>query len=183
MPSAPLRVSQLVAARGDEAIGAVMTVTDADVAVDGSLQLSDAPLVQIGMAVQIEDPDLGIRTSGTVHWVAERPGTNGVDGFHVYFEILVEDPPANLVGASVQLTVPVETTADTVLAVPVSALSLAVGGTSRVQVDRDGVLEVVRVDPGLSAAGFVEVTPLHGELVAGDLVVVAFERAGPAAGG
>jgi hypothetical protein len=60
-----------------------------------------------------------------------------------------------------------------VLAVPLSAVSLAADGSSRVQRDDGhGRTTSVRVQPGLSAAGYVEVTPLGGSLAAGDLVVV-----------
>ena len=62
-------------------------------------------------------------------------------------------------------------------AVPLSALSLATDGTSRLQVQKkDGTLEYVTVKPGLSANGYVEVTPLSGELVPGQLVVVGYNN-------
>ena len=71
--------------------------------------------------MQLAEPDLGIAAKGVVESVAPAPGTNGVDGFHVYFAIQVDVPPANLVGASVRLTIPVESSGGPVLAVPVSA--------------------------------------------------------------
>ena len=181
--SAVLRVSELAVVRGDAAGGALMTATDTTVAIDGSLRLEEAPLVEVGMIVQIEEPDLGIAASGVVSRVADAPGTNGVDGFHVYFEIVVDEPPANLVGASVRLIVPLESTGEATLAVPISALSLAPDGSSRVQLERNGVLEFVRVEPGLSAEGFVAVTPLDGALAPGDLVVIGFEPREAAPGG
>ena len=48
-----------------------------------------------------------------------------------------------------RLTVPVETTGQGVLAVPLSALTLAADGSSRVQSARGGVLRFVTVEPGL----------------------------------
>ena len=57
-----------------------------------------------------------------------------------------------------------------------SALSLAEDGTSRVQVQRHGALEYLAVEPGLSADGFVEVTPVGGALAPGELVVVGYEE-------
>ena len=181
--SAVLRVSELAVVRGDAAGGALMTATDTSVAIDGSLRLEEAPLVEVGMTVQIEEPELGIAASGVVSRVADAPGTNGVDGFHVYFEIVVDEPPANLVGASVRLIVPIESTGEATLAVPISALSLAPDGSSRVQLERNGVLEFVRVEPDLSAEGFVAVTPLDGALAPGDLVVIGFELREAAPGG
>ncbi|MGH8927558.1 MAG: peptidoglycan-binding protein [Acidimicrobiia bacterium] len=182
--SAPVRVAELVLGRGGQLSGPIMKVTDATVLVDGSLPLEMATLVQDGMQVFIDEPDLGIEASGVVSRVAEIPGTNGVDGFHVYFETLVNNPPPTLVGASVRLTVPVESTETNVLAVPVNALFLGVDGSSQVQRQRDGMLEVVKVEPGLSADGFVEVRPLAaGTLKVGDLVLIGYEQAAPVVSG
>jgi len=38
------------------------------------------------MAGGIDEPDLGIKATGVVKRVAETPGTDGVDGYHVYLE-------------------------------------------------------------------------------------------------
>ena len=177
--STPVRVAEAVA-RSDQAIGPLITVTNAIVAVDGSLQLEEAPLAEPGMPVLIDEPDLGIKATGVISRVADAPGTNGVDGFHVYFEVLVDGSPPSLVGASVRLTVPVESTGDSVLAVPVSAVTLSADGSSRVQRDHNGALEFVTVEPGLSADGFVAVTPLDNDLRPGDLVVIGFDQQGTA---
>ncbi len=173
----PVRVAERTVAVGDERANPLMTVTDAVVAIDGSLPLDEARLVTRGMRVQIDEPDLGIEASGVVSRGAAGPGTDGVDGFHVYFEIVVTGASATIVGASVRITVPVETTRGPVLAVPVSALSLSADGSTRVQkVARGNLVVVVLVDPGLSAAGFVEVTPKQGTLEPGDMVVIGYEQ-------
>ena len=132
----PVRVSESLLGKGDPVLGVAMQVTDAVVSVDAGLALSDIGLVKAGMAVRIEEPDLGISAEGVVKQLAPGPGTNGVDGFHVYFETSVAAPPPNLVGASVRLTIAVESSGGPVLAVPVSALSLAPDGTSRLQRQR-----------------------------------------------
>lgn len=174
--SAPVRVAEVTVARGDQVIGPVMTVTDSAVAIDASLPLEEAPLVTAGMTVQVDEPSLGIATEGVVTRVADAPGTDGVDAFHVYVEIAVAEAPIAIVGVSVRLTIPVESTGGAVLAVPVAALSLTADGSSRVQVRReDATLVYVVVEPGLSADGFVGVTPLEGTLVAGDEVVIGLE--------
>jgi multidrug efflux pump subunit AcrA (membrane-fusion protein) len=74
----------------------------------------------------------------------------------------------------VRLTIPVRSTEGEVLAVPASAVSLAPDGSSRVQRATRDRLEFVRVEPGLSAGGFVEVTPIEGTLTPTDRVVVGF---------
>lgn len=175
IPSLPVRVESLETAIGDAASGPVLTVTNNQLAVDASLPLEEAPLVKSGMPVTIDEPDLGVAATGIVERVADTPGTNGVDGFHIYLEVLVTETPASLEGFSLRLTIPVESTAGKVTAVPISALSLAADGTTRVQVERDGGLVYVVVEPGLSADGFVEVTPVDGTLSPGERVVIGFE--------
>jgi len=66
--------------------------------------------------------------------------------------------------------------------VPVSALSLGPDGGSRVRRSTDGRLSYVPVTAGLSADGYVVVTPTEGTLDPGDMVVIGFEP-NQAAGG
>jgi hypothetical protein len=174
--SVPVRVTKLPLDLGDPAGGSIMTVTGVTVSIDTSVPVEEAPLVKPGMKVRIDEPDLGINTSGVVSEVAKTPGTDGVDGFHVYLAVRVERAPPNLVGASVRLTIPIKSTQGPVLAVPVSALSLAPDGSSRVQRAVSGGLEFVRVEPGLSAGGFVAVTPIDGTLRPDDRVVVGLKE-------
>lgn len=173
----PVRVSELAIDVGDEPADPLMTVTDAVVAIDSSVPIEEARLVRAGMPVVIDEPDLGIEETGVISSVAAGPGTNGVDGFHVYLEILVDDAPEEIVGTSLRLTVPVESTSGAVLAVPVSALTLGADGSTRVEKVTDTGTELVTVDPGLSADGYVEVAPLEGTLEAGDIVVIGLEAA------
>lgn len=175
-PTVPVRVKQVNGAVGDPVSGPVLTVTNNQLVIDASLRLDEAPLVKPGMAVTIDERDLGIEATGVVGMVADTPGTFGVDGFHVYAEILVNETPLSLEGVSLRLTIPIESTGGGVIAVPVSALSLAADGSSRVQVENRGALEFVRVEPGLAAGGFVEVTPVEGTLAPGQLVVVGYEN-------
>lgn len=176
--SGPVRVSEVFVVLGDPIAGGIMSVTDALVHVDGALALQDAGLVEAGMVVKIDEPDLGIATEGVVAVVAAGPGTNGVDGFHVSFTIDVSVAPPNLVGASVRLTVPIESSGGAVLAVPVSALTLAPDGSSRVQLSVGGATEFVTVEPGLSADGYVALSAPGDKLHVGDLVVIGFEVGG-----
>lgn len=175
VPSAPIRVAEVTAALGSPAVGPIMKATNSLVVIDSSLPLKEAPLVKPGMAVAIDEAQLGIKSTGVVTRVADTPGTNGVDGFHIYVEIAVDAAPPNLVGASVRLTVPIKSTGGPVLAVPVAAVSLAADGTSQVVRDVKGVRAPVVVEPGVSANGFVAVVSTAGDLKAGDLVVAGIE--------
>jgi peptidoglycan hydrolase-like protein with peptidoglycan-binding domain len=171
----PVRVEQINVVVGDAAGGPVLAVTNNQLAIDSSLPLDEAPLIKPGMQVAVDEPELGIEVTGVVSRVAGTPGTDGVDGFHIYFETLVDETPTEIEGFSLRLTIPIESTGGAVTAVPISALSLAADGTSRVQVDNDGSLKFIVVEPGLSAGGFVEVTPIDGTLTPGQLVVVGYE--------
>ena len=176
LPSFPVRVEEINVKIGDKASGPLMVVTNNQLAIDSSLPLDEAPLVKSGMAVAIDEPDLGLKATGVVSHVANTPGTDGVDGYHIYFEVLVDETPVNLEGVSLRLTIPVDSTGEAVTVVPISALFLAPDGTSRLQVEKDGKLEFVVVEPGLSADGFVEVIPVDGTLSEGQLVLVGYEK-------
>jgi multidrug efflux pump subunit AcrA (membrane-fusion protein) len=174
--SLPVRVEEVTATIGGAATGSLLNVTDNQLAIDSSLPLDAAPLVKPGMPVAIDEQALGIKATGIVETVATTPGTRGVDGFHIYLGIRVDSTPVRVEGFSVRLTIPIESTKGTVTAVPVSALSLATDGTSRLQVEKNGALEYVTVKPGLSANGYVEVSPLDGKLAPGQFVVVGYNN-------
>lgn len=177
LPSLPVRVEEVTAIIGDAARGRIMSVTDNQLAIDSSLPLDAAPLVKPGMRVFIDERALGIKAEGTVQMVASSPGTRGVDGYHIYFEVRVDEAEGNIEGFSLRLTIPIESTNDAVTVVPLSALSMLADGTSRIQVaGDDGILEYIAVEPGLSAEGFVEVEPVTGTLKPGRLVVVGYEE-------
>jgi hypothetical protein len=176
VPELPVRVEEIMSLVGNVASGPILSVTDNRVAIDSALTLDAAPLVSTGMAVAIDEQALGIKTTGVVSRVAATPGTRGVDGYHIYFEVKVDETPVPLQGFSLRLTIPIESTDGAVTVVPISALSLASDGTSRIQVQRNGGLEYMVVEPGLAADGFVEVVPVNGELGPGQLVVVGYEN-------
>jgi multidrug efflux pump subunit AcrA (membrane-fusion protein) len=176
VPSTPVRVAEFELPLGDAVEGIIVTVTDATIYIDASVPIEQAGLIMEGMKVVIDEPDLGIEATGTISIVAPGPGTDDVDGFHVYFEVLVDESPPALINASVRVRVPIQSTGEPVLAVPVSALSLGPDGSSRVQRKSGDALTYVTVEPGLSAQGFAAVTPVSGELNPGDLVVIGFDQ-------
>jgi peptidoglycan hydrolase-like protein with peptidoglycan-binding domain len=177
LPATPLRVSAVPASVGDPPSGPLVTVTSSAVVIDGFIPVEEASLIRKGAEVLVDEPDLGITATGTVSQVAERPGTRGADGFHLYFRVAVDgDAPLGVIGASLRLTIPIESTTSAELTVPLSAVSLGPDGGSRVQRSSGDGFEVVPVRTGLTADGYVTVTPLEGVLGDGDLVVVGFEQ-------
>lgn len=171
----PVRVEEVTATVGAAATGPVMSVTNTQLAIDSALTLETAPLVKPGMQVTIDEDALGIKATGVVEMVASTPGTRGVDGYHVYFEVRIGETTSKLDGVSLRLTIPIKSSKGAVMAVPLSAVSLAADGTSRLQVARQGALEYVAVTPGMAADGYVEVTPVSGTFTPGQLVVVGYK--------
>lgn len=176
MPNLPLRVSEVKTHIGAEPVDSLLVTTDSTVTADGALTIDEARLVKPGMEMRIDEPTLGITAHGTVKEVAERPGTKGVDGFHVFVSAAVADPPPTLVGSSVRMSIPVSSTEGKVLAVPVSAVFLQPDGTSSVRRSVNGEVQILPVTPGVSSEGYVAVTAPGGELKAGDLLVAGTER-------
>jgi hypothetical protein len=172
VPALPVRVHDVTAVIGSAASGPLMSVTDNQITIDSSLALDAAPFVKPGMEVIVEEPAFGIKTKGIVEQVDNTPGTHGVDGYHLYFAVHVEATPTPLEGFSLRLTIPIESSQGAVTTVPLSAISLAADGTSRVQVENHGAFQYVVVEPGLAADGFVRVTPVDGTLEPGQFVVI-----------
>jgi peptidoglycan hydrolase-like protein with peptidoglycan-binding domain len=178
-PVLPARVDDVKLKVGEEATGAVMTVTSSRLVVESALSAADAKLVREGDAVAIRATDSGVEATGTVTHIATSPGTNGVDPQRYYLEVTPTGLDVSLAGASVVQTISVRTTEGEVLAVPVAALSMASDGTTRVQVqETKGQPRYVTVEPGLAAKGLVAVNPVGGELGPGDLVVVGASGSG-----
>jgi hypothetical protein len=173
--SAPVLVAEVLQPRGHVLEGPLVTVTDSVVTIDSSVPVEEAALLQPGMVVAIDEPDLGVNTTGVIGRVAPNPGTDGVDGFHVLFDVVVDGAPSSLVNASVRLTIAVESTGTSVLAVPTAAVTLAATGRSQVEIEGIDGFVAVEVLPGLSAQGFVELRDPPPELVEGVLVLIGFE--------
>jgi len=175
----PIRVDSVLVERGDVAQGEIMQVSGARLAIDSAVKLVEAEYVQVGAPVTIELDRLGISVAGTVSFVAGGPGTNDVAVDRVYIEILPDEVRADLNNTNVKITIPVasQSTSGAVLAVPAAALSATGAGDTIVTVEEtDGSTRAVTVTPGLSTAGgMVEITPVDGNLEAGDRVVVGFQ--------
>lgn len=173
----PVRVDQVAVSRGSVIEGSFLTVSGSELALRSSVPERDAPRVEEGMEVSIENPESESEIPGVVSLVADRTGTNGVPEDRIYVEIAPEEIPEEIIGQNVRVTIPVSSTGGEVLAVPAAALSATADGSSIVQVEEsDGTLRTVTVEAGLAAEGLVEVEPTDGTLTEGDLVVVGLEQ-------
>jgi peptidoglycan hydrolase-like protein with peptidoglycan-binding domain len=176
----PIRVDTVTVSRGDLASGEIMRVSGSRLAIDSSVSVDEAELIDEGDPVTIALSRLNIELGGTISVKASTAGTNGVQPDEVYIEIVPDEVRAELNNTNVKITIPVATRSSggDVLAVPAAALSATGSGDTIVTVeDDDGSTRVVTVTPGLSApGGMVEVTPVGGELNEGDRVVVGFQE-------
>ncbi|MDH5372889.1 MAG: peptidoglycan-binding protein [Acidimicrobiia bacterium] len=172
----PVRIDRVFVERGDGVGGEVMQVTGSEMAIDTSIALADADLINVGDEVIIEDSYSDITTTGTVTKKGDRPGTNGVDGDRIFLEVSPLEDLSE--GFNVKLTIPVESTGGDVLAVPLAALSATADGSTRVEVEHDdGSTAFIVVTIGLDAGGYAEISAVDGEIQEGDRVVVGTESA------
>jgi len=176
LKSMPVRVDQVAVSRGSVIDGSFITVSGSELALRSSVSERDAPRVEVGMEVEIENPETGESITGVISEKADRAGTDGVAPDRVYLEITPSELPEEIVGANVRVTIPVSSTGGAVLAVPAAALSATANGSTILEVENeDRTLRTVTVEAGLAAGGLVEVTAIEGELAEGDLVVVGRE--------
>ncbi len=170
----PVRVDALAVTLGATVSGSFMTVSGSEVTLRVQVQEADAQRLEPGDEAFVDEDDLDAPLRGVIASVA----TQGSGG-RVAVEVTLEEIPPDLIGANVRVVIPIESTAGEVLAVPAAALSAAADGSARVEVeDSPGETRLVEVVPGLAAEGLVEITPVDGELAAGDLVVVGREGSG-----
>lgn len=170
----PVRMGTHEVEVGGAAGAVVATVTGTERVVTVALDADRQGLVAEGDGVQVELPG-GVVVDATVAGVGATVDVEeGADGTSATVEVTIalDEPEAagDLDGAPVTVLVAAET-ADDVLAVPVHALlALAEGGYAVERVLPGDRTELVPVEIGASADGWVEVT---GEVAEGDDVVVA----------
>lgn len=176
VPSLPRRADEVNVKRGGLVDGAVMTVSGATLVLTAQVDEATRELLAEGQAATIALPT-GDELAATVTSIAptEDDGDEATDP--TYDVVLTPTEPTQeqvdaLRDANVKVTVPITSTEGDVLAVPVAAVTAGPGGESRVEVQRGEQTELVEVELGLTADGYVEVTPVEGTLAAGDEVVV-----------
>jgi peptidoglycan hydrolase-like protein with peptidoglycan-binding domain len=165
----PRRVDDVKVERGGVVNGTVMSVSGASLVVTIQVDAQTKERLKVGLPASF---DLG---DGTPIAATVRRITRSGDHFNVVVapKSLTASQLEQLRSANVRVTIPVKSTNGKVLAVPVAALSAGPDGESRVEVQRDGKTDLVRVTVGLSADGYAQVTPVGGaKLAAGDQVVV-----------
>ena len=183
LPRLPNAIQSVNATIGAAPQGAVMTVSGSGLRITSSVSAADRSLLAEGAEGLMEDDGLGISAAVRVTKVADSPGgaDTAAERYVVWLEP-VGELPEEAVNQNLRITIPFESSDGEVLAVPMAALSAGADGSSRVEVERDdGTVELVTVVPGLNARalGLVEITPVAGELEAGDRVVVGSNQPSP----
>lgn len=165
-----VRVGEHEATVGGQAGGAVYQTTGTTRVVTVRLEANRQSLAVAGDKARVQLPD-GTTTDGTilaVGTVATRE--NEQSPAKITVTVVLDDPSAG--GALSEAPVSVDLTKATVqgvLAVPVRALLALSEGGYAVEVERRGRSELIAVDVGAFADGFVEVT---GDVTEGDRVVM-----------
>ena len=165
----PRRVDDVKVERGGTVNGVVMSASGASLVVTLKVDAQTSERLKAGMAASL---DLG---EGTAVAGKLRRVTKNGDQYDVVVapNTLTAKQLALFRDANVRVTIPVKSTAGKVLAVPVAALSSGPDGGSRIEVLRDGKVELIPVTVGLSADGYAQVTPSGDtKLSEGDQVVV-----------
>lgn len=193
----PRRVDAVSVRRGGTVEGSVMSVSGATLQVVATADRADAGLLAVGATgtAVLDDQEFGVTVSaidaGTAGGGAAGGGSEGAEegseegsgegasgtGRSTVTLLpgeLTPEQVAALQGANVRVRIPVSSTAGSVLAVPLAALTAGPGGESRVELmGEDGTTALVEVETGLAAGGYVEVSPAGGSALAeGDLVVI-----------
>lgn len=187
IPTAPARVQSAVASLGP--IGAppasgvpgvdasaLVTLAAGDLEVSTAVRAGDEGLVRVGMPVELLDETTNTRYPAKLSTIADTPTPDASGSLSRATTVVPDTPlPASLAGTNLRVTITAAASDGEVLVVPLSAVSSTAAGATRVSVlEPEAANPVdVPVTPGISADGFVAVTPADpAGLKAGDLVVV-----------
>lgn len=188
VPQLPARVDSVAATVGSPGAGGASGAGSGDAGAGSSLVVLASPtlqavvgipqasrdLVQEGAEVELLDEASGESITGTVRSIGDRAEPSPTSGAPSYQAIIDAALPDTWSGRNVRATFTTASTDHEVLVVPTAAVSSAADGHTRVQVERsDGTIDTVDVTTGLSADGFLQVTPADGSALAdGNRVVI-----------
>lgn len=187
VPSLPARVDSLNAVAGRPVgdtgdtggfgggTGALVVLSSAGLVVAAEVPAGDVGLVAVGTEVELLDETSGTLVVAPVRSVGPLRASPSGGGMAAEVLLAGEHVPAEWSGRNVRVTFTAAATDHPVLVVPQIAVSSRADGVERVEVlGADGVIRDVPVRGGLSADGFVEVTPItDGDLNEADKVVTS----------
>ena len=186
VPSVPARIGTITQSLGTVQSGAnpgssvtsdsLAELNGGELVVSALLRPSEQGLIRQGMRAEIVDEASNSTFQGSISKM-DGPLTMGPDGSTVSrVTIRAELPlPTSLIGRNVRVSISAASTAGMKLVVPITAVTSLPDGSTTIAVLPRGinVPTLVRVSTGMSADGFVVVTPnVPGSLRVGDKVVV-----------
>jgi hypothetical protein len=182
LPALPARVAAFAVGVGGLVKDPLITFSTGGIALTARADPQNAGLITVGMRADVVAEATGFTGAGSVAEigapVTDTAGANaGQDGTTSapYIPLLIAPPqpwPENLASSDVRVTITTAGTQSEVLAVPQAAISSTADGRTWVTVvPPAGGQRVVDVTAGISADGYVEVTPNGAELRPGDRVV------------
>lgn len=182
-PALPRRVDSVHVTHAGYVEGPILSLSGATLRMSASASPADAKLLVEGATALAELPD-GSTIEVTIETLDNSDGESTRTKVTFAFPELSPEQLEQLQWANLKVVIPVGSTSGDVMAVPMAALTQGPGGATRVEVERSpGNVELIEVKTGLSAAGFVEVTPVDGDLKVGDLVVIGIDKAPTASAG
>ncbi len=175
LTSLPRRVDDVKVERGNVLNGVAMTVSGATLQVTANVSKADAELLTAGMTAEFPAPSGG-KVKATIESVGPKEATGDKTKKEASgrFEVklnpteLTDEQLESLKGTNVKITIPVSATDGKVLAVPLAAVQAGPGGESRIEIvtnEKEQKTELVTVETGLAADGFVEVRSADNKLV------------------
>ncbi|MEW2431629.1 peptidoglycan-binding protein [Micromonospora sp. NPDC047644] len=186
VPTFPARVARLPVSIGDEVKGPVLVLTAGALSVTAKVRPADATLLKPGMPVDLLAESIGSEQQGHILTIgaittaqdsAESAEGEGAAPASAPFVPVVVQPDKPLSSAwtdqELRVTITAARTSNDVLVVPLSAVSSGADGRTRIsRVEAGDHLNRLEVRTGVSGDGYVEVSPVDGELKPGDLVAV-----------
>ena len=169
VPSFPARVVGLNAKVGSGVTAPLISLAAGSLGIRVRMQPGQAGLVAAGMRATVVSESLGKQMGAKVETVSPPIADEHATPYVPVTLTPDQELAAEWNGLDVRVTIVAAQTAAEVLVVPVSAVSAAADGKTTVTVVPGGRVEV-RV--GVSGDGFVEVTPVGGEIHPGDRVAV-----------
>lgn len=182
VPALPARVDSVAAQLGGPSDGsanpggsaALVVLASPTLRADVSIPQAAGAFVHEGTPVELLYEATGETVAGLVSSIGAELVTSAMSGLPAYPAVVDAELPAQWSGLNVRATFTAASSGRPVLVVPSAAVSSSANGVLRVQVLReDGTVDIVEVTTGLSADGFIEVSPsVPGALADADRVVI-----------
>ncbi|ARX84335.1 peptidoglycan-binding protein [Streptomyces alboflavus] len=188
LKSTPARVERVKAKVGQEAGEAALTLSAGERIIKAGVAPHEKGLIRPGQKATLLSEATGQRATAEVVSVAQSPVTAKGEGEASTGSFTVrlrpDAPLPTKFATDVRVQIAAASSPGKVLAVPASAISAGADSRTTVTVESTGEPHRVEVRTGMSADGFVQVTPVgRAALSAGDRVVVGVEGGGQDAPG